>query len=49
MVGPFDPDNDREAYLIAGGPGLAVQDVLLEQAEEAFHRCVVAGRADSAH
>ena len=29
VVGPFDPGHDRNAQLLAGGPGVAVEDVLL--------------------
>jgi hypothetical protein len=32
VVGAFDPGDDRQAELLAGGPGLAVQDVLLQSA-----------------
>ena len=49
VVGPLDPGHDRDAQLLAGGPGAAVQDVLLEQREEALHRGVVAAGGDSAH
>ena len=31
VVGAFDPGDDREAELVAGRPGLPVQDVLLQQ------------------
>ncbi len=49
VVGAFDPGDDREAQLLAGVPGLAAEDVLLQQAEEALHGGVVAGGADLAH
>ena len=49
MVGPLDPSDDRDAQLLASGPDLAVQDVLLQEAEEALHGGVVSGRADPAH
>lgn len=49
VVGAFDPCHDRDAELLAGVPPLPVQDVLLGQAEEQFHRGVVAGGAASAH
>ena len=49
VVGPFDPDDDRESEFVAGGPVLAVEDVLLEQREERFHGGVVAARANAAH
>ena len=41
VEGPLDPGHDREVQLLAGVPALAVQDVLLEQAEERLHRGVV--------
>ena len=31
VVGPLDPGHDRDPELLAGGPGAAVEDVLLEQ------------------
>ena len=31
VVGPLDPGHDRDAQLVPGGPGAAVEDVLLEQ------------------
>ena len=37
MVGPLDPVHDRDAELLAGRPGALVQDVFLQQTEEAFH------------
>ena len=43
VVGPFDPGDDRDPQLLAGGPAAPVQDVLLQQREERFHRGVVAG------
>ena len=49
MVGPFDPGHDRDPQLLAGVPGAAVEDALLQQAEEGLHGGVVAGRADAAH
>ena len=49
VVGPFDPGDDRQAELVAGGPAAAVEDVLLQQREEGLHRGVVAGGADLAH
>src|SRR5665647_1182633 len=48
-VGPFDPGHDRQAQLVAGGPALAVQDVLLQQGEVGLHGGVVPGRPDPAH
>ena len=49
VVGPFDPGHDRGPQLLPGRPGSAVEDVVLQQAEEGFHGGVVAGGADSAH
>ena len=49
VVGPLDPSDDGDAELLAGGPGLAVQDVVLQEAEEALHGGVVARCADFAH
>src|SRR5690554_1989758 len=49
VVGPFDPGDDLDAELVAGGPAAAVEDVLLEQCKERFHGGVVAGGADLAH
>ncbi len=43
VVGAFDPDHDLDAKVVSGRPGLAVQDVLLEQREERFHGGVVHG------
>jgi hypothetical protein len=37
VVGLFDPDDDRQAESFAGLPTAAVQDVLLQQAEERLH------------
>lgn len=34
MAGPLNPGDDRDAQFLAGGPGMAVRDVLLQQAEE---------------
>ena len=31
MVGPFDPDHDRDAEFFAAGPALPIEHVLLEQ------------------
>jgi len=42
VVGAFDPGHDREAQLLLRCPGAAVEDVFLHQAEEGFHRGVVA-------
>ena len=42
MVGPLDPGHDREPEFLASGPGTAIEDVLLQQREEALHGRVVA-------
>src|SRR3954469_18367946 len=44
-----DPGDDGLPQCLAGGPVLAVEDVLLQQREEGLHGGVVSGRADSAH
>lgn len=49
VVGALDPGHDRNPEFFAGGPGTAVEDVLLQQREEALHGRVVAGRTDPAH
>ena len=49
VVGPFDPGDDGQAELVAGGPAAAVQDVLLQQREEGLHRGVVGAGPDPAH
>src|SRR5699024_3217445 len=49
VVGLLDPGDDRDAELFSGPPTLAVQDVLLEQREERFHRGLVPGSADFPH
>lgn len=49
VVGAFDPGDDRDAELFSAPPTLAVQDVLLEQGEERFHRSIVAGSTDLRH
>ena len=49
VVGAFDPGDDGDPQLFAGVPAAAVQDVLLQQAEEALHGGVVAGRPDATH
>lgn len=43
VVGAFLPGDDRQSQLGAGGPAAAVEDVLLQQREEALHRGVVPG------
>ena len=49
VVGAFDPGDDGDAQLLAGVPAAAVQDVLLQQAEEGLHGRVVTGSPDAAH
>jgi hypothetical protein len=49
VIGPFDPDDDREAELVSGGPSLPVEDVLLKQREKRFGRSIVASRSDPTH
>src|SRR5699024_591985 len=49
VVGPLDPDDDRDPYLFSSPPPLSIQDVLLEQREEGLHRRVVPGNADFPH
>src|SRR5690606_20906868 len=34
VIGPLDPSHDRDAQLLACGPSLPVEDVLLEQRKE---------------
>ncbi len=45
VVGAFDPGDDRDPEVLADLPALAVEDVLLQEAEERFHCGVVAGCA----
>ena len=40
VIGSLDPGDDRDPELFSGPPPLAVQDVLLQQREERFHRGV---------
>jgi hypothetical protein len=42
VVGPLDPGHDRDPQFFASGPDPSVEDVLLQQREEALHRGVVA-------
>ena len=46
VVGPFDPGDNREAQLVTDPPATAVEDVLLLQSEEGFHRCIVTDGTD---
>lgn len=43
VVGAFDPVDDRKFQLVSSRPRLLVENVLLQQREERFHRRVVAG------
>jgi len=49
VVGPLDPDHDRQAQFLPGSSSLLVEDVLLQEGEEGLHRGVVAASADAAH
>jgi len=49
VVGPFDPGDDREAEVFAGGPAAPVEDVLLQEGEEGFHGRIVRAGADASH
>jgi len=49
VEGAFDPGDDRDAQFLPGAPRAPVQDVLLKQGEEGFHRRVVTGSADASH
>lgn len=49
VAGGFDPDDDRDAELVAGGPALLIEDVLLQQREERLGGGVVATRANASH
>ena len=49
VVGAFDPGHECDAKLGPGGPGTAVQNVLLHEAEEALHGRIVPARGDSSH
>ena len=49
VICPLDPGHDRDSQLIPGGPPATVENVLLQQSEERFHRGVIASRADSSH
>ena len=46
VVGVLDPKRDRVMELIAGGPVMTVQDVLLQKRSERVHRGVIAGGGD---
>jgi len=49
VIRALDPAHDRQTQLVASGPGPSIEDVLLQQGEERFHRGIVAGRAYLAH
>ena len=49
VIRPLDPRHNRDPQLVSGRPSAAVEHVLLQQREEALHRCVIARRADSSH
>ena len=49
VVGGLDPGHDRQPELCAGVPAAAVEDILLQQAEERLHRGVVRARPHSSH
>ena len=49
VVGAFDPGDDRDPQLVTGGPGTPVENIVLQQREEAFHRGVVTRRTHPAH
>lgn len=46
VVGPFDPGDDRDPQLLAGVPAALVEDVLLQEGEEGFHRGIVTAGTD---
>jgi len=49
VVGRLDPADDRNGEVLAGLPGVAVEDVVWEEREERFHRGVVASGRDASH
>lgn len=49
VVSAFDPGHDRDPQLVLGGPSATVEDVVLQQSEEALHGRVVSGRVDPGH
>lgn len=49
MIGALDPGHDREPQLFSCGPAAPVKDVVLQQTEKRFHRCIVTGSTNSAH
>lgn len=48
MVGLLDPDDDRQAELVAGGPAAAVRNIFFQQREERLHGGVIGADADPA-
>jgi hypothetical protein len=48
MVGPLDPDDDREAQFLPCRPVLPVEEVHLQESE-GLHLGVVAARVNAAH
>ncbi len=48
-VSPFDPAHDRDPELTTRDPRPTVEDVLLQQGEELFHRGVVTAGTDPFH
>lgn len=49
VVGALDPGHDRQPELLTGGPPMLVENVLLQEREERFHRRVIAHGADPTH
>ena len=49
VVSPFDPGRDGQPELLSAGPPLTIQDVLLQQREDRFHRGIVRARTDPSH
>jgi hypothetical protein len=46
VVGALDPGDNRDPQFLASGPGTSVENIVLQQREEAFHGGVVARGAD---
>ena len=42
VLGPLNPGDDRDAQFVVGDPVLAVEDIALQQCEEALHGGVIA-------
>lgn len=49
VVGPLNPGHDLQPKFLPGLPPFLVQNVLLQEREERFHRRVICARADPAH